>query len=374
MKPTIFFIVPRLGLGGLELFLLRLIPFLQTKFRIILISLDSADILTKSFENKKITIEHLNIFSLFSVVHSLKKFNFLIKKYNPIYIQSFLYPADVFTILVKFFLRNKIPIIWSLRTNGIPHRSKILTKLYFFLVIMFSKIVPNKILSCSMEASARHISVGYTPKNHYVIPNFPEEWTNNSKSKSILLRKKNCDEITIGYSARYAAGKSHELLCQLLKLLNSNTQIKFKLSFCGQATNLYGDLYNFVKENYPIVLNSIEFCGNLFGAKYSSWHQQIDIFCLPSITEGIPNSFLEACSIGTPVIGTALATVKLMSDDKLLIDPNKLNIYTLTDKINFWLNLDLPDRNKICDKNKRMSLKAYNQKEIVNSYLSFYTF
>lgn len=372
MNPTIFWLVPRLGLGGLELFLLRLIPHLSQQYRIIVISLDSSDILTKIYRNRGITVENLNFFTAFSIIPSLIKMNRLIKKYNPKLIQSFLYPSDLYTVLIKIFLWIKIPIFWAIRTTGLPKKSKVRSQINFLFVVIFSHLIPRKILSCSDEASEQHIIKGYTSKNHYVITNFSDYWTTTTRSNSKLLYEKKPAVIKIGLAARYTNGKSHEMVCQLIENLHDNTYGNFVLTFCGQNTNLHGDLHNFIEQNYPKIVNHCEFLGNLFASDYSKWHQDIDLFCLPSITEGVPNAFLEACTIGTPIIGTALKSVRNMCDEKVLIKTDELNVTSLAEKIKFWLDLEVADRIDLCKINRDKSIKNFSRQNVVINYLNFY--
>jgi glycosyltransferase involved in cell wall biosynthesis len=269
-------------------------------------------------------------------------------------------------------LRVKIPIFWSLRTSGLPKKSKLSSKLNLLVVVIFSYLIPHKIVSCSKEASDSHIKLGYTSKNHIVISNFPDDWSVNSKSNSQLLKEKKLNKIKIGIAARFTNGKSQELMLQLLKYYVDSGDTTIYLSFCGQDTNVNGKLFELTKNLYPTILNRCEFLGNLFGDEYSNWHQNIDIFCLPSITEGVPNAFLEACSLGTPVIGTRLEPTLKMCDNTVLIDKGNLNIFSLKEKINFWLNLELPNRIKISDENQSRCERFFNKREIISNYINLY--
>ena len=56
MKKNIMIIIPRLGLGGAELFLANIIPHLKEKFHVDLVCIDGKGILSKKFKDSGIKI------------------------------------------------------------------------------------------------------------------------------------------------------------------------------------------------------------------------------------------------------------------------------------------------------------------------------
>jgi len=74
------------------------------------------------------------------------------------------------------------------------------------------------------------------------------------------------------------------------------------------------------------VQDRVTFTGEVAFA--SRWMKSFDIFCFPSIDEGLPNVIMEAASAGLPVVAWQLPFVEeLLESDKmaLLVEPNDLD-------------------------------------------------
>ncbi|XTR37218.1 glycosyltransferase [Paraclostridium tenue] len=66
----------------------------------------------------------------------------------------------------------------------------------------------------------------------------------------------------------------------------------------------------------------VEFCGVLpSGKPVLEWLDNIDIFIMPSLTEGLPRALIEAMSRGCNVIGSNVGGIPELVDDEYLIRP-----------------------------------------------------
>ncbi len=63
-------------------------------------------------------------------------------------------------------------------------------------------------------------------------------------------------------------------------------------------------------------LDWVDFMGELHPAQVRERLVEADIFCLPSLDEGIPVSIMEAMAVGTPVVATAVAGVPELAIDR----------------------------------------------------------
>jgi L-malate glycosyltransferase len=91
-----------------------------------------------------------------------------------------------------------------------------------------------------------------------------------------------------------------------------------------------------------------------------------DIFCRPSRTEGLGNSFLEAMACGLPTIGTPVGGIVDFLIDKqtgFLVPPN--NPTALVEKIKYLIDKSKIDEIKeIADRGRRLVNEKYNWQSI----------
>ena len=98
---------------------------------------------------------------------------------------------------------------------------------------------------------------------------------------------------------------------------------KAKLLFAGQIhDNDYFEYLNSLIENLGLRNDDIQFLGWI--DNISSFLNEIDIFVLPSFTEGLPLSVLEAAASGVPVVATNVGGIPEIVEDEvsaLLVEP-----------------------------------------------------
>lgn len=375
MEKNIMILVPKLGLGGAELFLLNLIPNLQKEFKVNVACIDGKGVLSPKYKREDISVEYLNFLSIFSLPRIMYKIINLIRDKDIHIVHSFLYPSDFLTIFIKIFFQRKIKIVWSLRLSKLPSTVKWTSKLLRTFVIIFSRFTPNMVVSCSQESLDYHKKVGYDTSRTLVIPNFPADWTKAIKSQSSLLLKTHPDEITIGLAARFTPGKGHDLLCEVLRINQNDKEASFKLkaSFCGIHSQPGGDLFKLILDKYSDIFECCSFNGQIIDIDYQSWLSSIDLYTLTSDSlEGNPNSFLEAATIGTPTVGANIGSSNLMVAPECLIPQNVLSAITLYDKIKFWLNMDIKQRLNVIEENKRLVNSNFDKNNIIKSYVESY--
>jgi glycosyltransferase involved in cell wall biosynthesis len=115
-----------------------------------------------------------------------------------------------------------------------------------------------------------------------------------------------------------------ELLHSSLYLVSRN--INFKLVIAGSGT-AEKDAKDFVKKHN--LDNFIEFVGWVSGDIRDYYFKSSDIFILPSYSEGLPNSMIEAMSTGLAVIITNVGNIPDIVIDRehvLLIEPKNSKI------------------------------------------------
>jgi glycosyltransferase involved in cell wall biosynthesis len=100
-------------------------------------------------------------------------------------------------------------------------------------------------------------------------------------------------------AGRLHAQKGYRYLLEAIDELVNRRQRQLRLVVLGTG-ELRSDLEEFVRDHG--LQQHVTFAG--FVANPLPWFRQADLFVLPSLFEGLPNSLLEAVACGTPALAT----------------------------------------------------------------------
>jgi glycosyltransferase involved in cell wall biosynthesis len=101
----------------------------------------------------------------------------------------------------------------------------------------------------------------------------------------------------------------------------------------------------------------------------SKWYPMLDVFVLPSLSEGFPLTILEALSSGTPCIATSVGGVPEILEKQFLV--NKWDPSKLAQKIN-WLLEDEETRREIAKNGRSVVEDKYSIDQMVRNYNKIY--
>ncbi len=123
--------------------------------------------------------------------------------------------------------------------------------------------------------------------------------------------------------------KGIDYLLKSIPLVRMNTEEDIHLVLVGD-----GDFLDKTKQliNTLKITDHVTLTGSLSGMELISAYKCADIFVLPSLSEGLPTSILEAMYFGLPVVATDLPGVKDHFKDTALLVPPK-NEKRLSDAI-----------------------------------------
>lgn len=97
-----------------------------------------------------------------------------------------------------------------------------------------------------------------------------------------------------------------------------------------------------------------------------------DIFCLPSLEEGLPYALLEACAAGKPSIATGVGGVRdFLNNSKAGIIIKPENVEELADKLDFLLN-NKHERTVLGNNGLKYVTNNCGIKDMVNETIQFY--
>lgn len=293
-------IVPGLGLGGTERFILRLALSAKQRHDVHVVSLATDGSLEKEFRTHGVKLSIIPSAKHLRVVQTFLSLRKAIRDFEPDVVQTFLYKADLIGGLAAKSA-GVGRIVWSLRhsvlTEG-PRR--IQYRAIARIAGMLSHLVPDAIVAVSTDAKTSHANMGYRPTNIHVIPNSLEDWAIASAGS---LSTCSTDSLQIGIAARYCYEKGHDILLAAINPIYQELG-DFTLNFCGSGTEPDGPLAAFICENFPHLLDHCVFRGPLHSIEYQAWFSEINLFMLTSRTEGFPNALAEAATLGLPCIAT----------------------------------------------------------------------
>ena len=295
----------------------------------------------KKFESFKINFNFLNFFYKNPFVKILKDFG----KPNYLIIHE-IYNFNIFPIIIlSSFYNIKILISPRGTFSKIALRINKLKKLIFFKMFLnfFLHFIHGFIALNLGEKS--QIKKLYKRKKIYIIPNgFEKKYSIKKKNSFISFN----NEIKIFYLGRfdfYIKGLDI-LLKEFETYLKKSKKRIVKLIFIGEHRKKFGFsskelINNFNKLNPK---NKILVKGPYYGKKKFIEISKLDMLIQPSRSEGMPNTVLEAMSIGLPILATKYTNiVDILKKNRCgwEINHKKNNIS------NFLLNLENSNKKKL---------------------------
>ena len=304
-------------------------------------------------------------YDLFRVVRCLFKLINLIhgKSYDLIHTHGYL--ADLLGILVSKI--SNVPIIST--CHGFIYEG--ITLSFYNKLDCFALKYIDRIISVSEPLKLDLVKSGIKKDKIVVIKNTPDFSQCNDDTSGIRNHLRNSIKVTsndilIGYIGRLSAEKGLTFLLNSIKLLDNNQQ-QIKLVVIGEGP----------QKNELMVLSdrnrlssNVIFTG--FQKNIDEWLKAIDIFVLPSLTEGSPMVLLEAMAHGVPCIASDVGGIPQIIEHNvngMLVPPSKPD--ELAWAINA-LNKNSILRDKISNNAKNKIAQDYNIKEWANAIQRIY--
>jgi glycosyltransferase involved in cell wall biosynthesis len=359
-------IISSLGTGGAELMLFRLAKEMKKGHEIIVISLTEGGELKSKFEDIGIYVKELKLKSSpFATTFKLYK---LLKSINPDVLQTWMYHADLLGGFIGRVARIK-KIFWGVRNTDVPIGSK---ATYFLAKLcgLLSNVLPNRIIAVADSAVSSHVKLGYSLDQFTVIPNgyeIPLSMNTELSIRNVKLSLGVDDKVKlVGILGRYHQDKGQDIFLDIIEGINANN-VKYLLIGRGCDS---------ANEQLTTSLKQKGLCKEviLVGATDNplEYLQALDVFCLPSRTEGFPNALAEAILMGTRAIAfdvgdaqkLACSTVSFIpAGDKLAF---KSKLIAALQSVQEFSAEDL-------DASREFVVANYSIKSISDRYLRYYS-
>ncbi len=360
------FITSSLALGGSEKTLFNLCKNLSNK-KIFIINLS-----TKQFFSEKLEKEGINLYNC-----KINKLNFIIKFIKIIYlifqlkpkvIQTWMYHADFLSIFLKL-LFPFTKIFWGIR-NG-SKELKTTTRLIIPILVIFSYIVPSKIISCSESSTKMHKNIGYKLSKLITINNGVDiEVFKNQLALRTLFRKQYAIEeasILISMVARWSPQKDHLTVLKAFNILANEIDTKCYLFMAGtnideNNNKLLNEINNIKFQKNIYLLGEVENIERLYNSA------DVNILCAKR-GEGFPNVLCEAMACGTPCISTKSGdALQIVGDLGFIIQENSVSQLVNAMRQSIYEMSNQEDWNRKKNNSIIHIKKQYSMQKMVDKY------
>lgn len=223
-------------------------------------------------------------------------------------------------------------------------------KKYLYHKIIFKNIVKMTNGFIALNVGEKfHIKKLFKNYKIYVIPNgINKTYSNLRKNQKMIKNKIKKEEILVGYLGRYDFYiKGLDILLTEYSLyLNKSIKKSIKIIFVGEHREKHGYCSKLIIDNFNKIhkKNKIILSGPFYDKKKYKELSKFDILIQPSRSEGMPNTVLEAMSMGVPVAATKetnILNIIKKCNSGWEINHNKKNIS------NFLLKLESINKKKI---------------------------
>jgi glycosyltransferase involved in cell wall biosynthesis len=244
----------------------------------------------------------------------------LIKDFNPLVIQTWMYHGDLIGGLVGR-LCGVPNIVWGIRHSNLDWgRNSSSTRVGVILGAALSRWIPRYIVSCSEAATTIHEAEGYVGDRFVVIPNgydTNELRIEQDARKEARLEWDVGDSLpVIGMVARWDPQKDHiNLLDALLELKKIR---RFRCVLFGKEMDK-GNKIICELIAHRALSDYVVLCGET--GEIRKVMNGIDLHVLSSLGEGFPNTVAEAMACGTPCVVTDVGDAARIVGDTGVVVP-----------------------------------------------------
>jgi glycosyltransferase involved in cell wall biosynthesis len=176
--------------------------------------------------------------------------------------------------------------------------------------------------------------------------------------------KESGEQLSVGTVSRITPIKDQLTFIRSMPEVLEKHDAKFFVIGDVQDVEYYEECLELV--NRFDINKSVEFTGF---QDSSEWYPKLDVFVLPSLSEGFPLTILEALSSGTPCIASNVGGVPEILDEQFLVD--KWDPVRLAQKIN-WLLEDEEIRRNVAEQGRMLVEKKFSIEKMVSGYKEIY--
>jgi glycosyltransferase involved in cell wall biosynthesis len=226
----------------------------------------------------------------------------LLRNVRPDIVQTWMYHADLMGGLMARFA-GVHRVYWGIRHGNLtPGTVKRSTIFIAKLCAHLSKFVPNRIVSCSLNASNSHVAIGYEKSRMTVIPNGYDvsRFAPDPMARERLRSEWGGGSFVLGMVARFNTQKDHSNLFRALQILKKQGRF-FHCVLVGPDMDDSNLQLQLLLQKFNVT-NVVRLLGPR--TDVSAVMNALDLHVLSSLGEAFPNVLAESMACGTPCVTT----------------------------------------------------------------------
>ncbi len=341
-------------------------PFLRHK----VISLTTVGEIGEKLRLAGVEVHALRMSSPFHLPLALLRLCRLLRCERPDIVQTWMYHADLLGGLAAR-LSGIRALLWGIRTTDITKGGSRLTRCIRWLCARLSWIIPAQIVCVAESARLIHERLGYRADRMAVIPN----GLNVEKmvaAPSVVASLRSDMEIpvdakVVGMVGRFNPVKGQQLFVQAAALVASqNPDVRFLMVGRG-CDSSNSTLVSWIAETaYPE-------CFVLLGERQDVpvCLAAMDIFVLPSRTEGFPNVLAEAMAMSRPCVSTDVGDAAVVLGESGKVVPPD-DIYALAKALIHMLGLSIDQRSALGQAARRRIEQEFSMARCAQMFATLY--
>ncbi len=291
-------------------------------------------------------------------------------RFQPDVLQSWLYHADLFALLVTVF-QSQTALFWNLRCSRLNPQDHHTALFAVIRLLALSSRRPEAVIANSEAGKRFHGQMGYRPKHWEIIPNALDTdfFRPSQQARADVRVELGVPEATplVGLVARFHPMKDH------LNFLQGAARVREKYPHTHFVLIGAG-----ADQSNPILTDAvrdlrIQNCAHLLGERtdINTLQAALDLAVCCSYSEGFPNVLGEAMSCCVPCVSTDVGDARRIVCDTGEIVPPK-HAEALAAGIVRLLGLSLHERRALGERARRRVLDNFSIAAVLERYLELY--
>jgi glycosyltransferase involved in cell wall biosynthesis len=272
--------------------------------------------------------------------------------------------VTLITYLINLFLKKPIVLTCHGQLRFDNYWKDLFEKIYSRTVGKFIFDNIDKVAALSDSDKKYLISIGVDPVKIVIIPNAINHEYLDNISYNKKMQEKNDEKILL-YVGVLIKRKGVEYLIRSIPDIIKHNRVSCIIVGKGDYREQLETLVD--KLN---LADNIIFKGSVSTEELYFYYNTADIFVLPSVSEGLPTTILEAMYFGLPVVTTDIPGIRDHFSDSAILVPPK-NEKELANAIIRVLN-DLPLRESLSGRGKELVREKYTWDKVSNAYINIY--
>ncbi|WP_220721038.1 glycosyltransferase [Agarivorans litoreus] len=349
--------------GGAEKMLANLVNN-QPQHKHVVVALMRVSAKNRSLIKQENRVEFigLNAKGPVSMLLAVFKLHRLVKRYDVALIQSWMYHANAIAGLYKQLFSSKLPLFMGIHHSLDKYQDeKMSTRIALWLGRQGAHKT-KQVICCSQRSVQQHIAYGYpADKMQFIANGYQFE-------QSDIERKQRKSVSVIGAAGRWHPAKDYaNLIAALAPICRANAALCLKIA--GRDVNAQNDELMAMLTRYEFPREQCMLLDEV--SDMASFYQNIDVFVLPSKTEGFPNVLVEAMSNALPCITTDVGDAAfILNKPEWVVPPQSPKDLQIT--VERVLDLNQVERQKMANDNQARVLAEFSIGDISQRYLKVY--